>query len=77
MPTKTITITLEAYERLKREKRKGESFSDVIIRLTEKKKDLLEFAGKWKDSGDEIEKIILESRKELGRHVLSRNDVSH
>ncbi len=71
MPTKTITITLEAYERLKKEKREGESFSDVIIRLTEKKRDLLEFAGRWKDSGDEIEKVILEGRKEFDRHVLS------
>jgi len=48
MPTKTITITLEAYERLKREKREGESFSDVIIRLTEKRRDLLEFERRGK-----------------------------
>jgi predicted CopG family antitoxin len=69
MPTKTLTITLDAYKRLKREKLEGESFSDVIIRLTEKnKKDLLEFAGAWKEA-DEIEKIILEGRKEFDKHA--------
>jgi predicted CopG family antitoxin len=69
MPTKTLSITLEAYERLKREKLEGESFSDVIIRLTERKKrDLTEFAGAWRDA-EEIEKIILEGRKEFDKHA--------
>ncbi len=69
MPTKTLTITLEAYERLKREKLEGESFSDVIIRLTEgKKKNLIEFAGAWKDA-EEIEKVILEGRKEFDKNA--------
>lgn len=36
MATRTITITETAYERLTREKRPGESFTDVIVRITER-----------------------------------------
>lgn len=35
MGTTTISLKDEAYERLKDAKREGESFSDVVIRLTE------------------------------------------
>ena len=34
MGVRTITVTDAAYERLAREKRAGESFTDVILRLT-------------------------------------------
>ena len=47
--TKTISITDEAYEVLRREKRDSESFTDVIIRLTKKKARLSDYAGIWKD----------------------------
>lgn len=36
MGTKSLTITEEAYERLKAQKREGESFTDTIIRITER-----------------------------------------
>jgi len=69
MTTKTITITLEAYKRLKMEKMEGESFSDVILRLTERgKRDLIEFAGAWKEA-EEIEKVILGGKREFDRHA--------
>lgn len=34
MGVKTITVTDAAYERLARQKRAGESFTDVILRMT-------------------------------------------
>lgn len=37
MATKTLSITEAAYERLAAEKRPGESFTDVIMRLTRKR----------------------------------------
>lgn len=43
MGTKTISIKDEAYERLKRLKREGESFTDLVNRLT-KKRSILELS---------------------------------
>ena len=45
MATKSITITQDAYERLKQEKQEDESFSHVIKRLTSNAGRLLRFAG--------------------------------
>jgi predicted CopG family antitoxin len=44
MGTRTISVSDEAYARLKALKRQGESFSDVISRLTSRK-HLSELAG--------------------------------
>jgi len=34
MGTKNISLTEEAYERLRKQKREDESFTDVVLRLT-------------------------------------------
>jgi len=47
MGSKNISITEEAYNRLKAHKREGESFTDVIVRLTEDERDIMSGFGAW------------------------------
>ncbi|MBS3136004.1 antitoxin VapB family protein [Candidatus Woesearchaeota archaeon] len=67
MATKTITIMDDAYELLTCNKRKDESFSDVIRRSFTKKVDIMRFAGIWNGIPDkeidEMEKIIANRRR--------------
>ncbi len=49
MAVKTITITELAYMRLRRLKRPEESFSELVVRLTEGRKSVMHLAGSWKD----------------------------
>ncbi|RQG95528.1 antitoxin VapB family protein [Natrarchaeobius chitinivorans] len=49
MATKTVTITEEAYERLKSHKREGESFTDTVLRLTEANEDVMKGFGALAD----------------------------
>lgn len=63
MATKTISITEEAYERLRMRKEKNESFTDVINRVTGKK-DIMELAGILsKEEGEKLKSYIKERRK--------------
>jgi predicted CopG family antitoxin len=48
MDIKTVGLDREAYDALRREKKPGESFSEVVKRLTRKRRPLFEFAGRWK-----------------------------
>ncbi len=59
MSAKTISLDEKAYELLKKRKEKGESFSDVIKKLT-KEKSLLEIAGIWED--EELRKNIEDTK---------------
>lgn len=76
MGTKTITIMDDAYELLARNKRKDESFSDVVRREFSKKGSILDLAGAWSDLSDkdaeEMEKSIKKSREYTRRHVMER-----
>jgi len=62
MPTRTISISDDAYNRLSCFKESNESFSDVIVRLTGKV-DLLDFAGVLTDD----EASSMEKRIKAGR----------
>ena len=76
MGTKTISIMDDAYDLLVRNRRKGESFSSVIRRIAEKKKDIMEFAGIWKNKDDEeIEEVkenIIKFRKKATSDLLRK-----
>ena len=68
MATKTISITEEAYERLRMKKEKNESFTDVINRVTGKR-DIMEFAGILsEDEGNKLEEYIKKRRKASREH---------
>ncbi|MCC5998005.1 MAG: antitoxin VapB family protein [Thermofilum sp.] len=53
MPSKTITISLEAYEALVRLKKPGESFSELILRLVKNSPDISDLEGAWRDVPEE------------------------
>ncbi len=76
MGTKTITIMEDAYELLVRNKRKDESFSDVVRREFSKKGSILDLAGEWSDLSDkdakEMEKAVKKSREYTRKHVMER-----
>ncbi|MFH1316731.1 MAG: antitoxin VapB family protein [Candidatus Woesearchaeota archaeon] len=62
MSTKTISITVEAYERLKSWKEKNESFSDVINKIGGRRR-LSDFAGVLSDkTANEIREGIKKDR---------------
>jgi len=66
--TKVISLSEEAYRTLKDLKRKGESFSDVIIRIagSREARSLAEFAGRW--AGADLDAVfgeVLREREEV------------
>ncbi|MWV40550.1 antitoxin VapB family protein [Natrialba sp. INN-245] len=64
MGTKTISLADDAYEKLKAHKREGESFSDVVRRLTGGV-TLAEYHGTLEeDTADELAAIVDRRREE-------------
>jgi len=68
---KVISLSNDAYARLKTLKGTDKSFSDVVIEIVDerktKKKNLMDFFGIWKDDKewDNIGKKIYEDRKKF------------
>ncbi len=64
--TRVISLSDVAYDELKKLKKEGESFSDVVIKITVmEKKPLTDFFGKWPVKGelDRIEKELEREKK--------------
>jgi predicted CopG family antitoxin len=69
MGTKNIAISDEAYERLKSLKRPGESFTELIERMTTSRR-VADLAGLLtKGEGFEVKKRVSELRKESLRRL--------
>lgn len=65
MTSKNLSVKEEVYKKLREAKNENESFSEVIDRLLEGKKDLMPFAGIFSRDKefDQISKDILKVRK--------------
>jgi predicted CopG family antitoxin len=68
MESKNVALDTEAYDLLRKEKRRGESYSDVVKRLVRRSRSSLDFAGAWKDlpkkEVDEVRDIIRRGREQ-------------
>lgn len=67
LPSKTISLTEDAYERLKECKRPDESFSDVVRRLAQASTSLGEGAGALPGLGAAVEEARTEFKEEQER----------
>lgn len=65
MGSKNISITEEAYTALSRERRRGESFTEAILRLTRRSGRLADCFGTWKMSEEE-KKTLFEKELPAG-----------
>lgn len=73
MGTRSLTITDEAYERLKERKREGESFTDVINRLTGSDRDVMKGFGAMQDV-EGFREAVAATRDELDEDLRARSD---
>jgi predicted CopG family antitoxin len=66
MATKTVSLKESAYNKLKNLKGEGESFSDLINRITSER-SLTEISGIWDD--EELEDLVNENRERTDEEI--------
>jgi predicted CopG family antitoxin len=69
MPTKTIRVSEEVYDRLEARKRKDESFTDLLDRLVEQERDIYAGFGAWEDAAEEMEETHERMNEEMEEDV--------
>lgn len=75
MAVKTITVTEDAYEAIKRLKQGDESFSDLFLRISSKSITINDLAGILKHTpgeAEEFRKRVLDVHKRLGEGMRRR-----
>ena len=75
MVTKTITVTKEAYEALAGDKKKDESFSEVILRTHKKKgnvENIMKFVGAWKHVPDKVIEDMKKDIENMNKYSMKR-----
>lgn len=73
MGTKSLTVTEEAYERLKAYKREDESFTDTILRITGSDRDVMAGFGAMEDV-DGFTEAVESTRTALDDDLRKRAD---
>ena len=75
MSSKNITLKEEAYESLKVHKRDDESFSDVVLRLSGKNKDIWKGFGMLSDEeADAVRGHVEDVRDQIDEDFTERRD---
>lgn len=69
MEVKTIALDSEAYDLLRRRKRKDESFSDTVKRIAREGRPLSGFAGVWRKHLSDADLKVIEKALRRGREA--------
>ncbi len=64
MSTKNISLSEDAYEKLKKLKEEGESFSDVVRKISESYSNITKFSGAFPEIA-EVKDQLKKERKEF------------
>lgn len=69
MEIKTIALDREAYDLLRKRKRKDESFSDAVKRIAREARPLSGFAGAWRKHLSDADIAAIEKALRRGREA--------
>jgi len=69
MPTKTIRVSEDVYDRLKTRKRDDESFTDLLDRLVEQERDIYAGFGAWEEAAEEMKETHERMNEEMEEDI--------